>query len=230
MLVNRILDKLILMKDKKLTEDDVDFARRCLSDKEPLVRSEAVGLICSSDFFNEKDIERLLTLFDDDEMTVRAEVYDGLSECTNEIVSEKLKNAVYSEKDDIARSYAIEAWTDTIINSSAGTFDKEINFIRSIQNFDFIQQSEYSRLACECALYSFKVKGALQGMLSFLESEDYHIQCSVINSLMRILRKDDVSETSRVLSEFLNKHPCKAVKGCIEEFFSEFVSENTDFN
>ncbi len=44
------------------------------------------------------------------------------------------------------------------------------------------------------------------------------------------LTEDDVSETSRVLSEFLNKHPCKAVKGCIEEFFSEFVSENTDFN
>ena len=218
---NKILDKLILLKDKDLTKDDVDLARICLSDKEPLVRAEAVSLICNSSFFNEKDIERLLTLFDDDEMLVRIELYDGLSDCTNEVVIEKLKNAVYSEKDDIARSYAIEAWTDTIINSSSEnrTFYKEINFIRSIQN---IQRSEYTRLACEYALYSFKVKGALQNMLSFLESEDYHIQCSVINSLIRILRKEDIPETSRVLSEMLNKQPCRAVSGCIKEFFEQF--------
>ena len=53
---NKILDKLILLKDKELTEKDVDFARSCLSDSEYLVRMEAIGLICGSAFFNEKDI------------------------------------------------------------------------------------------------------------------------------------------------------------------------------
>lgn len=227
---NKILDKLILLKDKELTEDDINFARTCLSNQEPLVRMEAVSLICNSDFFNEKDIERLLPLFDDNEMIVRTEVYDGLSDCTDTAIIKKLKHAVYSEKDDIGRSYAIEAWTDTIVYRSSPdySFDEEINFIKSIQNCDFIQKSKHTRLACEYALYSFKVDGALQCILSFLNIDDHDIQCSVINDLMRILRKDDIPKVSNVLSEFLNQSPYPAVSSLIEEFLNQFVSANSD--
>lgn len=227
---NKTLDKLIVFKDKKLTKEDVDFARSCLSDQEPLVRMEAVGLICSSSFFNEEDIERLLPLFDDDEMMVRTEVYDWLSSVANATITEKLKNAIYSDKDVIGCSYAVETWTDAIVQNAPSnySFNEETDFIKSIQNCDFILKSEYTRLACEYALYSFKVKGALQNILSFLNSEDYHIQCSVVNDLMRIVRKDDITEVNGVLSELLNKHPCKAVSSLIKDFLNQSVSENSE--
>ena len=227
---NKILDKLILLKDKELTEKDVDFARSCLSDSEYLVRMEAIGLICGSAFFNEKDIERLLPLFDDDEMMVRTEIYEWLSGFANAAITEKLKNAIYSDKDIIGCSYAIEAWTDAVVQNEPSdySFDKEIDFIKLIQNCDFILKSDHTRLACEYALYSFKVKGALQNILSFLDVEDYHIQCSVINDLIRIVRKDDISEVNSVLSALFHKHPCKAVSSLIEEFWNEFVYESSE--
>ena len=224
------LDWLTALRDKEPTEEDIDFARFCLDDEEPLVRCEAVWLIGRSDYFNEKDIEKLLLMSDDEEVIVRTEVYDWLSVHGDEKVVEKLKDMIISEDDIVGRAYAISAWADTRVSIADENyaFEEETGFIRSIRDCELIQESEHTQLACAYALYSFKAPGALDQILSFLKSEDYHIQCSAINDLMRVLRREDAPEVRMALSQLMETEPCRAVSSLIDEFFEEYKEEDSE--
>lgn len=59
-MTNERFEKLMLLSEKKLTQEDTDFIRSCLSDLDLLTRSEAAAFILNSSFSNDEDVETLL--------------------------------------------------------------------------------------------------------------------------------------------------------------------------
>lgn len=223
-MTNERFEKLMLLSEKKLTQEDTDFIRSCLSDLDLLTRSEAAAFILNSSFSNDEDVETLLKMCGDEESLVRIEVYDALSRCIGNKVTNSLKQAIISESDEIARSYSITAWADTITNHAHihQTFDDEIEFIKRIQIQPIIQNSEHCKLSCCYALYRFQYPKMLEAILSFLNSEDYRIQCSVINYLSGIVRKEDILRVKAAFELHLETKPVKAVSSTIDKFLYKY--------
>lgn len=218
-------EKLMLLSEKKHTQEDTDFIRSCLSDSDLLTRSEAAALILDSSFSNDEDVETLLRMCNDEEPLVRIEVYDALSRCISNKVTNRLKQAILSETDDIARSYSIISWADTITNHAHiyQTFTEETEFIKRIQEQPIIQNSEHCKLSCCYALYRFKYPKMLEKILSFLKSEDYRIQCSVVNYLNDIVRKEDILRVKTAFELHLKTKPVKAVSSTIDKFLNRYI-------
>lgn len=220
---NDNFEKLMLLNETDITQEDTDFIRSCLSDPDLLTRSEAAALILDSSFSNDEDIETLMKMCSDGEPLVRIEVYDALSRCISNKVTNKLKQAILSEADELARSYSIISWADTIVNQKhIQTFAKETEFIKSIQDQPVIQNSEHCQLSCCYALYRFQYPKMLEAILSFLNSEDYRIQCSVINYLNDIVREEDILRVKTAFELHLETKPVKAVSSTIYKFLHKY--------
>lgn len=222
-MTNERFEKLMLLSKKKLTQEDTDLIRSCLSDPDLLTRSEAAALILDSPFSNDEDIETLLTMCCDEESLVRIEVYDSLSRCISNKVTNRLKQAITFETDELARSYSIISWADTIVNQEhVQAFAEETEFIKRIQNQPIIQNSEHCQLSCCYALYRFQYPKMLKAILSFLNSENYRIQCSVVNYLSDIVRKEDILRVKAAFELHLETKPVKAVSSTIAKFLYKF--------
>lgn len=222
-MTNERFEKLTLLYEKKITQEDTDFIRSCLSDSDLLIRCEAAAHILDSSFSNDEDVETLLKMCGDEEPLVRIEVYDALSRCIGNKVTNKLKQAIISETDEIARSYSIIAWADTILNQEhIRTFAEETEFIKNLQIQPIIQNSEHCKLSCCYALYRFQYPKMLEKILFFLNSEDYRIQCTVVNYLSDIVREEDISRVKAAFELYLETNPVKAVSSTIDKFLHKY--------
>lgn len=220
---NDNFEKLMLFNETDITQEDTDFIRSCLSDSDLLTRSEAAALILDSSFSNDEDIETLLKMCSDEEPLVRIEVYDALSRCISNKVTNRLKQAILSETDELARSYSIISWADTIVNQKhIQTFAEETEFIKSIQDQPVIHNSDHCQLSCCYALYRFQYPKMLEAILSFLNSEDHQIQCSVINYLNDIVREEDILRVKTAFELHLETKPVKAVSSIIDKFMYKY--------
>lgn len=146
--------------------------------EDAFVRSMSAACLINFDTPVSKNI--LVALTKDDNALVRTEAFDSLSAFPYDDVEEILKNAISSEIDDLARSYAIHSWIDIVLASSHITEDK-ISFLQ--------KQKEHER-AANCLLsycYGLYLLGnreeCLEDILSFLKHEDYHIRCAVLSLL-----------------------------------------------
>ena len=221
---NDIWKKLMLLNETDINQEDTDFIRSCLSNSDLFIRIEAIALILNSSFSNDEDIETLLRMCSDEDPLIRIEVYDTLSQCNSIKVSNRLKQAITLETDELARSHSICAWADTITNQAhvCQAFENEIEFIKSIQMQPAIRDSEYCRLSCCYALYSFQYPKMLERILSFLKSKDYRIQCSVINYLSDIVREEDILSVKTAFELHIGTKPVKAVSSSIDKFLHRY--------
>lgn len=219
---NKKFEKLILLKDSAIKENDLCFIRECLKDSDALIRSEAVSAIFNA-YTTDDDIYNLIGMCSDNDELVRIEVYDVLSQCCGNEITECLFNAVNSEISDLARCFAILSLADNITKhaSKYKDYSHDIDFIMSIQKKQEISDSEHCQLACWYALYRFGCP-ALEKILSFLDSDDYTIQCSVINHLMYIVRENDIAKIKERLELLEKKNPPRAVNSLIYDFLRKY--------
>ncbi len=216
--------KLIDMQEKPLTKEDGGFIRECCLDGDSLVRSEATSLLInipnSDPNFDSQDIDLLIRLCDDPEMIVRTEAYDALSWCISEKAGQKLFDCIQTDKDEISRSFAIFCWADNISSHSrkSRNFSKEIVFVRQWLK---AETSEHCRLSCAYALYLLHEPDALEMMLNYLHSEDYHIRCSVIHHFRDSARKQDIPIIRSALQQLLKTETTRAVSSCAEKFLKQ---------
>ncbi len=219
---NKKFEKLMILKNSAIEENDICFIRDCLMDSDVIIRSEAVSIMINA-YTTDNDIYNLIGMCSDDKELVRIEVYDALSQCNGNEVTECLFNAINSETSDLARCFAIISWADVIANhaSKYKDYSDDIDFIMSLLKKQEISDSEHCQLSCWYALYRFGYP-ALEKILSFLDSEDYTIQCSVINHLMYVVRKSDIARVKNRLELLKKKNPPRAVSSLIYDFLRKY--------
>lgn len=204
-------EKLISLEDKTISPEDASLIYECLTDEDALVRCEAVSLLSHPELKDiEKEIQLLLSMCDDADAFVRTEAYDVLSGFHDKRTPERLQQAILHEQDELARSYAVMSWADTVSD-----IPESVQFIQEYQK---TETSESCLLSCAYALYQFHDAGSLEKMLSFLNSEDYHIRCSVVNSL-RFADESDLPVICQAFRNCYASEETRAVRSAIESFF-----------
>ncbi|MBR1530177.1 MAG: HEAT repeat domain-containing protein [Oscillospiraceae bacterium] len=204
-------EKLISLEEKQISPEDMQFIYHCLTDEDALIRCQAVSFLLYPEFKNtEKDIRLLLSMCDDPDALVRTEVYDVLSGFHDQRILIRLQQAVLTESDELARSYAVMSWAD-----SASYFPESIRFL---QDYEKKETSESCLFACAYARYQFHDTGSLEKILSFLNSKDYRIRCSVVNSL-RYADENDLPVICQAFRNCYASEKTRAVRSTIEKFF-----------
>ena len=213
-------ERIISIPIDNISYDDTVFIRLCLSDDNCQIRSEAASMILNSPYSDKNDEKLLLEMCYDKESLVRIEVYDALSCCSEKYVADKIKSAITYENDCIARSYAIISWAD-IAARIIQNYTQEIEYIKLIQKSKLIC-TNHCRLSCYYALYRFGEAGSLKNMLDFLNSNDYHIQCTVVNFLNCSVKSQDIPTVINELKRVLKTNPVRAVAETIKNFLNKY--------
>ncbi len=206
---------LLSLEEKELSPEEQAFIYHCLSDADPLVRCQAADLLPDLPH-TEQNISSLLSMCDDEDALVRTEVYDVLSGFPDKRIPVRLKKAILTEPDELARSFAVMSWADSV-SDFVSDFSEQIQFIQKYRN---TETSEGCLLACAYALYQFQSPESLALLLSFLHSQDYHIRCSAVNSLKNA-DEQDLPVVFQALRDCYISEETKAVASTIEEFFRE---------
>lgn len=206
--------RLLDMQEREIKPEELEFIRECLYDKDELVRMEAVPLIVDTPYSTDEDIKRLIELCDDDSAVVRTEAYEALSKVISPEARERLYKAAQTEDDEMSRGWAIAMWADSETAHSANNTDysKQIAFVLKAMKRKENRKSDVCKLSFFYALYRFDYPYALENLLSYLENDDFHIRCSVVNDLIFAARREDKQKIIMSFEERLSKEEAEAVR------------------
>lgn len=180
---------------KRLSFDDDSFVRSLVAP--PLVF-----------FVNDEAKQILLVLARDNDELVRTEAYDSLSVFAHDDVESFLEKAMQTEKDELARSYAISSWADVVVSLGHDTTEKKDLLVRLKSE----EKTDRCRLDFCYAQYIFGEESVLDEILGYLQNEDYQIRCSSLSLLKEIVDENNRDRIKKVLEELLMTEATVAVK------------------
>jgi HEAT repeat protein len=199
-----------------LSEKYFAILQRFSNDEDATVRSMAASFFV--DFINENSKKTLLKLTEDKDNLVRTEAYDSLSVFVFNDVEKSLKNAIETEPDDLARSYAILSWTDVVSGLK----------LESKKLIEYIMQKKTLERSPKCALnycyclYKFGHTKILAELLEYLKNRDYHVRCSAISLLQEIVDKNNKGRIKKSIEEMLITENILSVKDRAEVILKMF--------
>lgn len=206
----------------ELTEEHFEVLLTLADDRDAYVRAQVAVLLIN--FENDTSRNVLLRLARDKDALVRTEAYDSLSvfECPD--VEVFLEDAMKREKDKLARFYAILSWADIVAALYEDVSDKLL-LIEKLKNTSRMKKSEHCLLACCYAQYMFGKEEALDEIIGFLGSKDYHIRCAVISTARDILDDDNREILKNAVEKLLIGEESRAVSSRAEKFLEELGKE-----
>ena len=206
-----------------LNEEHFAILKTLSEDEDESVRSGVP--IHMLDFVNEKGKAVLLKLIHDEDELVRTEAYDSLCAFYYEDVEKALKQAIGSEPDELARSYAIDSWADVIVGLDMVN-EENASFLNRLLDSE---ETERCKLSCCYGLYVFGNKDYLTKMLGFLNSEDYYIRSSVINLMRDLVNNENKDQIAAAVKWLLAKEEAISVRTSAEQFLKE-LTRNIPFD
>ncbi|MCL2311363.1 MAG: HEAT repeat domain-containing protein [Firmicutes bacterium] len=197
-----------------LSNEQFLILQKFSNDKDETVRSMSAPFLVH--FINEDSKKVLFKLAKDGDSLVRTEAYDSLSVFPFKDVEKFLRNAIGNEKDELARRYSILSWIDVVIALSLVNVDNMI-FLKNIKNKE---QSDECVLSCYYGLYLFGELKYFKNILSFLNNDDYHLKCSVLNYLRELKNNKNKLEIEKAISPLLSDSSI-AVKDSAQRLLTE---------
>lgn len=191
-------------------------------DKEPMVRVDVATILF--DVKNAAAKKVLLQLACDKVALVRTEAYDSLSGFAFPEIEIFLKKAVKTERDALARTYAISSWTEVAIALFEDHSD-DISFIKWMLEKTKIKKSEHCLLECYYALYRFGEKEMLAKILSFFRSKDYRIRLAVFHVLEEIVDDENRDKIIDAIENMLIEETAVGVKKTVIPFWKRLILE-----
>ena len=205
---------------EEFKEECFEDLKKFAFDKDDTVKTFTASVL--SRFVNtakqKEAIEILLQLCHEENELVRTEAYDAIGCYCEESVVKSLEKAVLSEKDGLARSYAIDSWI--YVQQHLCTNETEV-----IGYLNAILEKESNNnciLNCLYGKYSFGEKNVLNEILNYIKNTDYHIRYSVLAIIQLILEDENYTEECKrkikiTLTELLKREKANAVKEQAEE-------------
>lgn len=200
------------------TNENFLILRELCRDSDSYIRSQASSALIN--FENEEAKNLLLQLSRDDDSLVRTEAYDSLSNFPFAGVEHFLFEAVKTETDSLARSYAINSWAD--VSVSLGSCSNRL--IDAVMQMKSKENNDHCRLAFCYALYNFGDNDVLSEILGFLKNSDYQIRCSAISILSEIANKENDAIIKQAIGEMMAFETALAVKSTAERCFPRFCN------
>lgn len=153
----------------------------------------------------------LLRLAKDKKAQVRIEAYDSLAAYDTGETFRFLQNAIGTERDALARSYAILSCGDVFsqLPETRAQRDAFHIFLNAQLN---AERQPHCILACCYALIQLGDQGEFSRLLSFLSAQDYHIRCTALAHLEDLPWPDDQEAICRAVAHVAAYDPSLAVR------------------
>ena len=215
-----LIQKYEELSEEEFKEECFEDLKKFAFDKDDTVKTFTSSVL--SHFVNtakqQEAIEILLQLCREENELIRTEAYDAIGCYCEKRVVENLEKAILSEKDGLARSYAIDSWI--YVQQHLCTIETEvIGYLNAILEKE---RDDNCILNCLYGKYSFGERAILDEILNYIENTDYHIRCSVLSIIQLILEDENCTEEWKrkiktTLTELLKREKTNAVKEQVEE-------------
>ena len=215
-----LIQKYEELSEEEFKEECFEDLKKFAFDKDDTVKTFTSSVL--SHFVNtakqQEAIEILLQLCREENELIRTEAYDAIGCYCEKRVVENLEKAILSEKDGLARSYAIDSWI--YVQQHLCTNSAEV--IKYLNEILAKESDDNCILNCLYGKYSFGERAILDEILNYIENTDYHIRCSVLSIIQLILEDENCTEEWKrkiktTLTELLKREKTNAVKEQVEE-------------
>lgn len=194
----------------EFTDKQKLLLRKLSYDSNSFVKGLVASLMVKS--IDEFGFEILSRLSKDKNDYVRTEVYDSLSVFSDIKSVSLLQNAISTETNNLAKSYAIMSFGDVVY--SLGISDDYKEYVDKIKSCNKSNDCILSYLYC---LYLFG-ENVIDDICLFLNDNDYHIRLSAVSILEEIVNNDNLDIIISKLSDRLRSEDCSSVIHKIKNF------------
>lgn len=194
----------------EFTDKQKLLLRKLSYDSNSFVRGLVASLMVKS--IDEFGFEILNRLSKDNNDYVRTEVFDSLSVFNDMNTVTLLQNAISTDTNNLAKSYAIMSLGDVVYSLGISNDFKE--YVYKIKSCNKSKDCTLSRLYC---LYLFG-ENVIDEIFLLLNDNDYHIRLSAISILEEIVNNDNLDIIISKLSDRLKIEDCSSVIDKIKNF------------
>lgn len=194
----------------EFTDKQKLLLRKLSYDSNSFVRGLVASLMVKS--IDEFGFEILNRLSKDNNDYVRTEVFDSLSVFNDMNTVTLLQNAIRTETNNLAKSYAIMSLGDVVYSLGISNDFKE--YVYKIKSCN---KSKDCILSCLYCLYLFG-ENVIDEIFLLLNDNDYHIRLSAISILEEIVNNDNLDIITSKLNDRLKIEDCSSVIDRIKNF------------
>lgn len=194
----------------EFTHEQKSLLKKLSYDSNSFVKGLVASLMVKS--IDEFGFEILNRLSKDNNDYVRTEVFDSLSVFNDMNTVTLLQNAISTDTNNLAKSYAIMSLGDVV--HSLGISDDYKQYVDKIKSCN---KSKDCILSCLYCLYLFG-ENVIDEIFLLLNDNDYHIRLSAISILEEIVNNDNLDIIISKLSDRLKIEDCSSVVDKIKNF------------
>lgn len=194
----------------EFTHEQKSLLKKLSYDTNSFVKGLVASLMVNS--IDEFGFEILNRLSKDNNDYVRTEVFDSLSAFNDMNTVTLLQNAISTDTNNLAKSYAIMSFGDVVYSLGISNDFKE--YVYKIKNCN---KSKDCILSCLYCLYLFG-ENVIDEIFLLLNDNDYHIQLSAISILEEIVNNDNLDIITSKLNDRLKIEDCSSVIDKIKNF------------
>ena len=194
----------------EFTDKQKLLLRKLSYDSNSFVRGLVASLMVK--FIDEFGFEILNRLSKDNNDYVRTEVFDSLSVFNDMNTVTLLQNAISTDTNNLAKSYAIMSLGDVVYSLGISNDFKE--YVYKIKSCN---KSKDCILSCLYCLYLFG-ENVIDEIFLLLNDNDYHIRLSAISILEEIVNNDNLDIITSKLNDRLKIEDCSSVIDKIKNF------------
>lgn len=194
----------------EFTDKQKLLLRKLSYDSNSFVRGLVASLMVK--FIDEFGFEILNRLSKDNNDYVRTEVFDSLSVFNDMNTVTLLQNAISTDTNNLAKSYAIMSLGDVAYSLGISNDFKE--YVYKIKSCN---KSKDCILSCLYCLYLFG-ENVIDEIFLLLNDKDYHIRLSAISILEEIVNNDNLDIITSKLNDRLKIEDCSSVIDKIKNF------------
>lgn len=209
-----VKDKIELLisyeKINEFTHEQKSLLKKLSYDTNSFVKGLVASLMVNS--IDEFGFEILNRLSKDNNDYVRTEVFDSLSVFNDMNTITLLQNAISTDTNNFAKSYAIMSLGDVVYSLGISNDFKE--YVYKIKSCN---KSKDCILSCLYCLYLFG-ENVIDEIFLLLNDNDYHIRLSAISILEEIVNNDNLDIITSKLNDRLKIEDCSSVIDKIKNF------------
>lgn len=194
----------------EFTHEQKSLLKKLSYNSNSFVRGLVASLMVKS--IDEFGFEILNRLSKDNNDYVRTEVFDSLSVFNDMNTVTLLQNAISTDTNNLAKSYAIMSFGDVVYNLGISNDFKE--YVYKIKSCN---KSKDCILSCLYCLYLFG-ENVIDEIFLLLNDNDYHIRLSAISILEEIVNNDNLDIITSKLNDRLKIEDCSSVIDKIKNF------------
>lgn len=202
-----------------LRPEDYQVLERAIQTADAVDRCEIAALLAG--FVQPQSKALLLSLGRDEDPVVRAEAYDSLAAFPFSDVETFLRNSAETERDALARAYAILSLADVRCARQTDLPACREVFLKLLAR----ETDAQCRLSLHRALCLFEAEDSLPPLLAFLREDNYQLRCAAVTAARDVLTVENRETITRAIRSLLQSETTRAVLSRVEAVWGDLTED-----